>query len=37
MHDYLLIGIAAIGTLILAGGGAWISKVFFHKNTPPKA
>lgn len=36
MNDYLLAGIVAVGTLLLAGGGAWISKVVFGKKTDPK-
>ena len=38
MHDYLLGGIIIAITLVLAGGGAWISKLISgKKNSPPKS
>ena len=34
MNDLILAGLVIVGTLIAAGGGAWISKVIFRKNEP---
>ena len=36
MNEWILVAIAVAGTLLLAGGGAWVSKVISRKNAPPK-
>lgn len=37
MNEWVMVGIAVIGTLVLAGGGAWMSRVLGGKREPPKA
>ena len=32
MNEYVMIGLVAVGTLVLAGGAAWISKVLSGKK-----
>lgn len=32
MNEWVLAGIAVVGTLVLAGGGAWIAKLVSGNN-----
>ncbi len=36
MNDMILAGIVVVGTLLAAGGGAWIARVFSSKKDAPK-
>lgn len=36
MNEWVMVGMAIIGTLVLAGGGAWMSKVLGGKKETPK-
>ena len=37
MNEWVIAGIAVVGTLFLAGGGAFITRLFSKKPSPPKA
>lgn len=36
MNEWVMVGIAVIGTLVLAGGGAWLSRIIGGKKESPK-
>lgn len=38
MNEWLMVAIAVVGTLVIAGGGGWILNALKgNRSTPPKA
>lgn len=35
MNEWVLVGIVAIGSLLLIGGGAWVRGMLAKKDSPP--